>query len=326
MTIPRAGDERTRAGDTFETLHSGLTVELISTHRRDLKTCSLDDSLADVVTRNTEHYDHLPVTEKGGRIVGLLRAADFADKPPPVGCVRDRYCRLSEEHFIGADASILGFIRRADCRPCRLVVSGTGIVGLVTLSDLQKLPVRAALFALVTGLEISMFEAIKKEFPGGEWRSCLSSGRLDKITEEIDKSKDLNNSVDDLLFTQFCDKRDILTRLSCFSSRKKEVRNRLNEIQKKLRDKLAHANNYAATPNAAREVCAVVRSLLELRKEIETRILSASPAPDSERPTPDSERMDRLRQAADDPLFLADLEDAMEPSAPADSEWWEPRR
>ena len=79
MTIPRSGNERTRAGDTFETLHGGLTVELISTHRRDLKTCSLDDSLADVVMHNTEQYDYLPVTtEKGGRIVGLLRAAGFA--------------------------------------------------------------------------------------------------------------------------------------------------------------------------------------------------------------------------------------------------------
>ena len=48
--------------------------------------------------------------------------------------------------------------------PCRLVVSGTGIVGLVTLSDLQKLPVRAVLLALLTGLEISMSEAIEQVF------------------------------------------------------------------------------------------------------------------------------------------------------------------
>ena len=96
------------------------------------------------------------------------------------------------------------------------------------------------------------------------------------------------------------------------------MRNRLNEVQK-LRDKLAHANDYAATPDAARGVCKAVRSLLELRKEIEAGILSVAPAPDSE-------RMDRLRQAAADPLFLADLKDSMEPSAPADSEWWEPGR
>jgi len=35
-----------------------------------------------------------------------------------------------------------------------------------------------------------------------------------------------------------------------------------------LRDKVAHANEYAATPEQARNVCAIVRDLLALRKQI----------------------------------------------------------
>lgn len=318
MSNPWAGQGRIRAGDPFETLHGGLTVALISTSRDELKTCGLDDSLSDVVRGNTEQYDYLPVTAgNAGRIVGLLRAADFVDRPPPAGRVREHCRPQSEEHLIGADASILDFIREADCRPCRLVVSGTGIVGLVTLSDLQKLPVRAALFALVTGLEISMSEAIKRDFPTPEdWLPLLSKGRRDKVQREIDDSKNQDGFVDDLLFTGFCDKRDILTRLPCFSSRKKDLRKRLEEIED-LRNTLAHANDYAATPDAQRKVCIVLRNLLELREEIENvKTIGASLAPDSE-------RVDRLRQAAHDPLFLADLKDAMESFAPADSEWWE---
>ena len=318
MTMPRQGNERTGAGDAFETLHRGLTVGLISTPRDDLKTCSLDDSIADVV-HATQGYDYLPVTaEEGGGIVGLFHAIDFTEQSE--GRVREHCRPQSEEHLIGADASILDFIRQADCRPCRLVVSRTGIVGLVTLSDLQRLPARAVLLALVTGLEISMSEAIETYFPTPEdWLPFLSEGRQKKLQQEIDKSKDEDGFVNELLFTQFCDKRDILTRMPCFSSRKKDLCNRLKEIQN-LRDSVAHANNYAATPDAQRKVCVVVRNLLELREEFENvKTIGATPAPDAE-------RLGRLRQAAHDPLFLADLKDAMESPAPSDSEWWEPGR
>ena len=100
MTTPWQGNERTRAGDTFETLHRGLTVGLISTPRDDLKTCSLDDSIADVVMHATENYDYLPVTaEEGGRIVGLFHAVDFTDKSRPAGRVRE-HCRTRSRRSI----------------------------------------------------------------------------------------------------------------------------------------------------------------------------------------------------------------------------------
>ena len=321
MTSLWAGHEKISSGDTFETLHRGLTVTLISTQRDDLKMCSLDDSLSDVVARNTERYDHLPVTaEKGDKIIGLLHAVDFADKSSLIGRVK-KYCRpLSEEYLIGADASILDFIKETDDdHPCRLVVSGTRIVGLVTLSDLQKLPVRATLFALITGLEISMSEAIRKEFPTGEgWLARLTDGRQRKIEKESENSKQAGGFVDKLLFTQFSDKAKILTKSSCFSHSKSELRRRLEAIRC-LRDKLAHANDYAATPEEAHKVCALVRSLLELREEIWTTILNISPSSDSE-------KLAQLKQAVQDPLFLADLEETIELFAQTDSEWWEPKK
>ena len=41
---------------------------------------------------------------------------------------------------------LLDFVRTADEHSCRLVVDGGRVTGLVSLSDIQKLPVRAALF------------------------------------------------------------------------------------------------------------------------------------------------------------------------------------
>ena len=43
---------------------------------------------------------------------------------------------LSEENMLGADASILAFLRNADERRCRLIISQNEISGLVGLSDL----------------------------------------------------------------------------------------------------------------------------------------------------------------------------------------------
>lgn len=272
MTEGWTNSDAVGSGDIFHALHAGLTVSLISTERAQLMTCAPDETLTDVMSRNTEPYDFLPVVRSSdgqrGQIVGLFHAENFFNQAPTDGYVEQHYAPLAEEYLIGADASILAFIIDADEKPCRLVVSGANIVGLVSLSDLQKLPVRAALFALITGFEISMFEAIKKSFPRNEdWKQFLKSDRRDKIVKEIDKSHEADGFIDELLFTQFCDKRDIILNGFQLSKIKSVIERQLRRVQV-LRDKLAHANDYASSPEQARNVCAVVRSLLKLREKV----------------------------------------------------------
>jgi hypothetical protein len=192
MTAGWANNELITSGRPFETLHSGLTVELIATPRSDVMTCRADESVSNALKRNTEPYDYLPVVAPapGGekRIIGLFHAAPFFGKDTVNGYVSDYFSALSEEFLIGADASILAFIRDADAKPCRMVVSGPHIKGLVSLSDLQKLPVRAALFALITGFEITMAQAIRSWFhDGDDWMECLSDARKGKLAAEIAK-------------------------------------------------------------------------------------------------------------------------------------------
>jgi hypothetical protein len=57
------GDHR----DGFDTLHTGLTVELISTPRHDLKLCCADDRIADVIENKIEKFDYLPVIRSSYR-------------------------------------------------------------------------------------------------------------------------------------------------------------------------------------------------------------------------------------------------------------------
>jgi len=70
-----------------------------------------------------------------------------------------------------------------------------------------------------------------------------------------------------LLFTQFCDKADIVRKSLSFSQSKTPVGGWLSEIQD-LRDKLAHANEYAASSDQAKKVCRIVRNLLALKKHM----------------------------------------------------------
>ena len=135
---------------TIEALQAGLTVNLIATARAAFVTCAMNETLAQVIKDNSQNkFDFLPVTEMAdGGIVGLLEITSNRHSATVDRSVGEAMRPLSEENLIGADASILAFVRDADFRKCRLVVSGSQISGLVTLSDLQRLPVRAALLGL----------------------------------------------------------------------------------------------------------------------------------------------------------------------------------
>ena len=67
--------------------------------------------------------------------------------------------------------------------------------------------------------------------------------------------------VDSLLFTQFGDKVTILRKSPRFPfERKTKFKDDMRNVEK-LRDKIAHANDFASTPAAAEGVCRTVRSL-----------------------------------------------------------------
>jgi hypothetical protein len=258
-------------GDVFETLHSGLTVNLISTPRDALMTCTRDETISAVIKRNTEEFDFLPVVEKNLRFVGLFHAAETQQEEQACEHISQCFSPLSEENLIGADASILDFILDADQRPCRLVISGAKIMGLVSLSDLQRLPVRAALFALITGFEMTMATFIRKRYPeDSDWLQFLAKTRQRKVEDEKTKAKARDSYVDSLLFTQFCDKREIV-KLQFPEDRRESLGEALIEIEK-LRDNIAHANEYASSSSQAKSVCKIVRELLSLRAELQVTL------------------------------------------------------
>lgn len=261
--------ERKPASDTstFETLHRGLTVDLIATPRTELETCRPDETISKVQERNVRGYDYLPV-ERDGSIIGLFHAKKFMGDAGTDDIVDQRMDSLSDANLIGAEASILDFLQEVDSKPFRLVVSGGGIDGLVAWSDLQKLPVRVTLFSLITGFELMMSTAIRNRYPDTDgWLQHLSCGRRRGVEERIQERQGNDSDIHPLLETEFCDKATILRKVYSFQGSSKAVKRLLKRIER-LRNKVAHASEYLHRREDASELSARVKGLFELREEI----------------------------------------------------------
>lgn len=262
------GDDAAKVLAVFQ---ESLPVRLIATARADFKTCLPDEELSAVVQRShADGFDFLPVVDPdvagAGSIAGVLDVASHASGGTAAHSVRDVMQPLGENHLIGADASILTFIHDADRHPFRFVVSGREISGLVTLSDLQRLPVRAALFALVTQLEMTMTTMIRQQFAGQDaWMHRLSLERREKVTAKLQAAKHEDTLVDPLLYTEFGDKVAVIKKawplFPNTSPSKTQFQKDMDTLQK-LRDNLAHANNYAATRAASERTCESVRRMM----------------------------------------------------------------
>lgn len=254
--------------EVLERVQGSLTVGMIMTPRDDLMTCRREESAAAVMARNVDSFSYIPVVDDRGRYLGLYRAEQWFGRTAPDVPIED-FEPFSEDMVIGADASIFDFVKTADDRPTRLVVSGHQVAGLISLSDLQQLPVRAALFTLMTSLEIVMARRIEAEWAGGSerWMGLISEDRQRPLRKAIARAKDGDGYVNDIVFTQLCDKATIVLKGKLLTGSRRQLEAKFKCIEA-LRNDIAHANYYAETPKAACQVCATVRTIFEMKTEL----------------------------------------------------------
>lgn len=235
-----------------------LSVSLIATPREEFVTCSPEETLGKArEMAQKDGFDFVPV-ESEKVIVGVLdiQATSVHPAEDPVASHHEL---LAEKYLVGADSSILDFVEQADEQPFRLLVTSQGISGLVSISDIQQLASRSALFALVTLLELTMARVIRDRCPSGEWTERLSEARLQKAKTLWNEDRKSSRQVDLLTYTQFCDKAEVLCRLvptKELGSSGMEFRESFKKFQR-LRDALAHANHIEASP----ETCGTVRAI-----------------------------------------------------------------
>ena len=260
--------------DVLERVQRSLTVDMVMTPRAALETCRCDETVNAVMARNTENFSYLPVVDGKERILGLYCAARWSGEKKPKEPIGDDFLPFSEDIVIGADASIIDFVQSADERQTRLVVSGDRVAGLVSLSDLQQLPVRAALFTLITRLEMAMAQRIEDEWRDDVstgWLELLSGERRKRIQEAVEKAKQEDGFVSEIAFSQLSDKAKIIRKKGLVSGSGSSLARDFEAIRQ-LRDAIAHANSYAESPEAASAACAAVRTILRIKEELSLAI------------------------------------------------------
>ena len=208
MTAVGSSKDRA-AADPFtavlDSMEQSLSVDLIAT--RPMVTCNCDDSAQEVLRRpGFNGIDQIPVRREGSVIGVLERAVSEGE------CCRSGECMrtLDERMLVASTTGILSYVHLAAGSPYHLVLKHGTIDGIVTPSDLLKLPVRLVLFAYLTHFEATMARVIRARCPDESWQDRLKPTRLKRAEGEFEEGCKTNVYAERLYYTQWCDKRDIL--------------------------------------------------------------------------------------------------------------------
>lgn len=246
---------------THRFLQDTLQVSVIMTPKASFVTCRPSDSMERARGRASDlDLDNLPVIDSAGAITGVIHT-----KGPQTGsdAVSDHLQPLCEQMLIGADASIVEFVRQAHSNPFKFVVSREGIAGLVAISDLQQLATRAALFTLLTSFELAIASIIEDRFGVmiEDWpANTLDPDELSQIRVYVRKARRNDTYVHDLVTTSLIHKikliRPVLETFGHLEESAALARDAQNI--KDLRDNLAHAKYMAVTRDQEAETSRTV--------------------------------------------------------------------
>lgn len=249
----------------YASLEAATPVRLIQTPKEHLRTCHVDD-LVDSVVENAAlvEFDFIPVLEEDAT-VGIFDKRAASERSSRR--VSESFRRLHPDYLISTEASVFQFIEIADQERCCFLVGPTAITGLVTVSDLQKLPVQAALFGLVVHFEHVVADKLRQAFPNDQAKGVLAHldrearRNAERQKERMDKE---NLSLDWITPLSFSNKLDALRSVDPDAIENWEA---LQEV-KELRNNLAHGNEFAATYELIGKLINSKRSLQQLTREL----------------------------------------------------------
>ena len=154
---------------TLEGLDAGIQVRHIATFN--VESCKPEDTVKSVIDRKDWLTFSQVLVRQDGQTVGILKR-EGADLTKTVA---EQMRPLSDTMLIAADAALAEFLKICHRDAFRLVVDGTRVAGIVTVSDLQKLPVRLYAFTRITHLEMLMAQIIDRRSVGDDnsWKQYL---------------------------------------------------------------------------------------------------------------------------------------------------------
>ena len=126
--------------------------------------------------------------------------------------------------------------------------AGLGAVGgIITMSDLQKPPVRMWLFGMISLMEMRMTRLIEVNCPGDSWKQYLSESRLQKAEALLEERKRRSQNLELIDCLQISDKGQIIARneeirrLTRMQSRRQTEQ--VVKMLESLRNNLAHSQD-----------------------------------------------------------------------------------
>ena len=249
--------------DMLASLERSAPVRLMAT-MADLEVARANEPVGEALRRaNAQRFDFLPV-RKGpdGPIIGLFSRVNM-DRDTAAS-VEQVMRPLGSDILISADAPLLDFIYSADTNPCRLVLDRSGVNGLVTLSDIQRLPVRTVLFSLFIHLELLLTEALRAKLgPEKLPFEFLSENRAQdarKRWEDATQSGMDRESLNSLLFA---DKKTVAEKQRLFGLSRTKINSDLGQIEEHLRNPIAHGADFLRTDEDATKLVSAARLVRE---------------------------------------------------------------
>jgi len=225
-------------------MEASFHVRLIGTFDKDLVWAPADVQAARWLAENHPEFDQFPVKD-GDKTVGVLvRNGDYGSK-----FVFEAMQGLREGLIVSADMPIRNLILHLIDNHFRLVLRGGRIDGLVTQSDLLKLPVRMLLFGLISHLELCLRALIRERMPAQEWMEALQPERRKALKSDLKRLSKARLEPDLLEFTNLS---DVVDALSGQPELGVNFKAEMDSIRR-LRNDLAHAKTYISSPADVRQ-------------------------------------------------------------------------
>tara|TARA_R100001530_G_scaffold133299_1_gene106513 strand:- start:278 stop:1123 length:846 start_codon:yes stop_codon:yes gene_type:complete len=258
----------------LKSVQGQLTLSNIMTPRHEFLCCTADEPAKSVMERIPTVFDAVPVidaTEPADTfapIIGLLhrdripfrnktiRAADCADASA-----------ITEAH--PSNRNLLVYIHGLSGHPVELVQEEGQVVGLVTPYDLERLPVRTALFAQIIDVERLIGDLIRERFPDtAEWEKLIAPNLRNELQTGLARARGAESSGHAVLSVGFGVKLDLLTHCFDGTQHKPWVIQERHEIRV-FRNNVAHGAPFPDVMQLPQQV----RNLLRLRTLISNRIV-----------------------------------------------------
>lgn len=238
---------KTSANDFLSAVRSEIPVSLIATPRADLK-CACNRRWQEAeANADLADFDQVPLTDdKGVQIEGVF--------------VRGKgRLELREDMFMAADTPLLSFLESADQHRFRFLLVGSTVSGMVTISDIQKLPVYSVLFSLVVAVEMLLMDLIRKTCHKNqdEWMTHLSERQQGIVERHWRDAVRENLAIDRLSCAAFGQEIQAAVGLGLFNNQ--EAQCLKVKALEKLRHQVCHATEFAPNLTQALKIPSNVR-------------------------------------------------------------------